>query len=300
MNKNLFIFLVILVFGAAWPQTAEAQFIPIDDKGALVDRAVVILARGADMFLTANKWLAETRKKTDAMIQQTEITRRTARRYEDKALGEMGTLGGKIQTYGTREDLRVEGSGEFGMSGICGASKQSASVCTAGLKLKGRYEKAMAKLVGKAGYADSAVMSRTKDGVEDAVYALLGTTLKLQPPSKQATDEEEIKIPKVDVSLVAPLDLVRVQGERAVTIEEMAGKLDKAIDEATAEAGKGPISSGRARQLDALLTLNDVKAEIELARGKAGELEAYALVTANQLREARQRLYTNLNGARRF
>lgn len=292
-----YLFVALFCGLAMTPEILGAQVIPVQDKSAWVDRTIVLLGRGADWFLTANQWLAETRKKTDVMIEKAELARRTARRYEDKALGELATLGGRVQTYSSREDLRVEGSDEFGMSALCSISSQAAEACTAGLKLKTRYEKAMSKLVNQAHYADSTLLSRTREGVEDGVYKLLGPSLQMRADSLRATPG---LVGGIEATALAPLDLARAQGEQALTLEDISKKIAATVDVATAEAAKGPLSSGRARQLDALLTISDVKAEIELARGKTGELETYSLLMANQVRDSRRTIMAQLNGARRF
>lgn len=307
-----------LVACLALPGTAHAQLVPVQDQRMWLERGINMVGRMGDWFMTANYWLTETRNRTDAAIHQTERIRSISRRYEDAAIGELGSLGDAVTNRRTRDDARNEGTDEFGAASVCGMSRTASTLCTEGRQLRQRYERVMGQAVNQLSFNDSTILAAGRDSVETELYDLLGPGVRaeaiasrsaagfgmgLSAPAR-AGAARAAGVPAVtggpDVALTRPLEMARLQGEQSAKLQEATKRLAAVVDSVTRyETATGQkVSSGRARQLEASLAYAEGLVELELARSAARALDTYVVSTANTVRDARTGQYTALRSLR--
>jgi hypothetical protein len=269
--------LLLAVFLTALPMgSAHATGVPTMDIRNMVMSMGHAVQKGADWYMQARDARNAGMLKARTMIARTRQAVSLRERYERQAVGNLGKLGGWVP------DWREYGN-------FCAVEAGGYSVCNFNNIIMRRFEREVGNLQFRF---EGAVFDR-RMSVDETIRDFIGGQFAAGASALDSLNggrrESNAQSYRFMVS----------QAQRADALDEVAEEINRMLDEMSEEEIEGQaISSGRAKQITALLTFAEAMAEVELTRSRLGALELNAVAAADQVLEERRAVHTRNTVAR--
>lgn len=246
--------------------SAAAAQVPIEDDHESSANGVNMLERMGEWYANAVQWRDALVDKAHAMIDQTREISQIRTQWENRAVGELGQLGGAIPDW---RDF----------ANFCAVSVGGVTACSANTWLTDRYESVIASTV----YTYAAPLFRTVTEVDSTVATVVaqsygGSDALLRSFRNTVNESMTESYPFIDTLAKTGTNLATV----SVSLNAI---LDSTMD--TAVTGQS-LSSGRARQFTAALTHAEASTEVELAQSEVKALELATIQAADHVGEYRR------------
>lgn len=239
--------------------------VPTVDKEAERSWAQQTLERFAEYYAVAVEWRTGMVERTNAMRRYGRSLVNRRQRYERMAVGELGTIGQGIPDW---RDYAT----------LCAVDVNGQDVCSANRELQRQFEGVV--------YSNYYGLERSTFARVDSLESDLDTFIGGQYPGLAETDNLGTN---ARVQL-ASRPLLRQQMERSLALENSARILNQLMDETMeAEVNGKQLSSGRAKQIAAHLSLLELEMDIEAARAVIENLHLRTVDAADEVRTIRAR-----------
>lgn len=253
--------LIAAVFAIlCWYGQAGAQ-VPVIDRNMGKQTGQTMVARLGEWYAIAVHWRDAMLGRAKEMVNQTRELVRMREQYEEKFLGELGTLGGLVPD--TRKFTRA-----------CAYDANGVLVCSLSRFIARNYERELASTV--LTYASP--LFQTIASVDSTVNALIGQQ------TVPGFDVAETFLGTTQGKLASADSALRAVGKRGPDLMAIGQRLNLIIDQVSAEeiAGK-ELSSQRARIVHNALDEAEGEVAIALARANLDNLELTALLAGEEV-----------------
>jgi hypothetical protein len=249
-----------VMVGGASPSRALAQ-IPTMDTHEEAISGESMLERFAEWYATADQWRKSLLDKANAMIQDTRLAVQLRQQAENRAVGELGTLGGRIP------DWRQGGN-------YCGVNAGGATQCPTTSYLTSTFERPTATTA----HTYPSPLFATTTTADSELGSIIGQAWS--PVGNYVTEVQNTPVARLGQSF-SSLDTLAKAGPALTSAgQNLNATLDTMVT--TAVAGQ-PLSSGRALQLRATIADAEATAELTTVYGRLRSLESATMRVADKV-----------------
>jgi len=248
------------------PGSLAAQ-VPVEDPTTNRWWGMYLIERLGHAYILARNLRDESLNLAKQTIRQTRRVTSLRRKYEDRAVGELGRLGDFVPDW---RDY----------ANYCAVDVNGYTVCNINRKLMMRYERVLYNYF----YAYRSELFREINKTQRQVEDLLGRTFGL------GTDVGLVRLKGTPEEAYGQRSrFLIVQAEQSAALEQAARDLNLVLDSLTLREIQGQnISSGRAKQLTAFLAYIEALVDTEVVRAQLRLLDTKTIAAADKVRQIRR------------